>query len=95
MIASQLYLMNRHPHNFTLRGGRRVGEAEDFDPELWILAHVLGEYKGMTKSLWTYSSGPQACIGKELSLTSVLCPFLFFSFLSLSSLFLQTVFFSF
>lgn len=47
----------------------------------------------MTKSLWTYSSGPQACIGKELSLTSILYPFLFFSSLSLSSLFFKMFFF--
>lgn len=60
--------MNRHPSLFT--------DPEKFDPTRWLLPRA--EYQTVTKNLWTYSSGPQSCIGRELSLTSIFV-FIFFS----------------
>ncbi|KAI4164571.1 MAG: hypothetical protein LQ342_001884 [Letrouitia transgressa] len=57
-IASQPYLINRQPHIFP--------RPNLFDPSRWLIPH--NDYRELAKSMWTYSSGPRACIGRELSL---------------------------
>ncbi|KAL9614004.1 MAG: hypothetical protein Q9167_001484 [Letrouitia subvulpina] len=57
-IASQPYLINRQPHIFP--------NPELFDPSRWLIPP--NDYRELAKSMWTYSSGPRACIGRELSL---------------------------
>ncbi|KAL9046831.1 MAG: hypothetical protein Q9214_000441 [Letrouitia sp. 1 TL-2023] len=57
-IASQPYLINRQPHIFP--------SPDLFDPSRWLIPP--NDYRELAKSMWTYSSGPRACIGRELSL---------------------------
>lgn len=65
--------MNRQPSIFH--------NPEVFDPSRWILPS--DSYRALAKNMWTYSSGAQSCIGKELSLASrwtlVPCPWAFWS----------------
>ena len=49
--------MNRHPKIFT--------NPETFDPSRWLLPR--DQYNKLAKRMWAYSSGPHACIGRELS----------------------------
>lgn len=39
-----------------------------FNPSRWLLPEE--DYKALSKHLWTYSSGPQSCIGRDFSLAS-------------------------
>lgn len=52
--------MNRHPSIFP--------NPELFDPTRWLLPSE--SYRALAKNMWVFSSGPRACIGKELSLAS-------------------------
>ncbi|KAL2059544.1 hypothetical protein ABVK25_000837 [Lepraria finkii] len=57
IVAAQPYLINRQPDIFP--------NPNTFDPSRWLL---LGEeYRNLSKSMWTYSSGPRSCLGRELS----------------------------
>lgn len=58
IISAQPYLINRQPSIFH--------NPEVFDPSRWILPS--DSYRALAKNMWTYSSGAQSCIGKELSL---------------------------
>ena len=60
IISAQPYLINRQADIFP--------KPESFDPARWLLPE--DKYKTLARHLWTYSSGPRACIGRELSLAS-------------------------
>ncbi|KAL9637707.1 MAG: hypothetical protein Q9164_002032 [Protoblastenia rupestris] len=61
IVASQPYLINRLPDVFP--------HPNSFDPDRWLLPRE--SYKSLAKHLWTYSSGPRSCIGRDLSLAII------------------------
>lgn len=61
IVAAQPYLINRQPDVFP--------DPETFDPSRWLLPRE--DYRNLAKSMWTYSSGPRSCVGRELSLASM------------------------
>ena len=60
IVAAQPYLVNRQPDVFPY--------PQTFDPSRWLLPRE--DYRNLAKSMWTYSSGPRSCVGRELSLAS-------------------------
>lgn len=60
IVAAQPYIINRQPNIFP--------NPDTFDPSRWLLPRE--SYRSLAKSMWTYSSGPRSCIGRELSLAS-------------------------
>ena len=60
IVSSQPHLINRQPNIFP--------SPETFNPSRWLVPKE--SYRNLAKSMWTYSSGPRGCIGRELSLAS-------------------------
>ncbi|KAM0799550.1 cytochrome P450 [Usnea florida] len=54
--------MNRHPDIFPA--------PEKFSPDRWLLGS-RGEYLKLYKHLFTFSSGPRSCIGRELAMAMI------------------------
>lgn len=61
MVSAQPYIINRQASTFP--------ETETFNPDRWLVDTET--YKVLYKSLWTFSSGPRGCIGRELALSGM------------------------
>ncbi|KAG7004303.1 cell division control protein 45 [Physcia stellaris] len=58
IVSAQPYLLNRQADIYF--------NPESFEPDRWMLPP--DEYRALARQLFTYSTGPRACIGRELSL---------------------------
>lgn len=60
VVSSQPYLINNHAAYFH--------SPFDFNPDRWLVGK--DECNALKNRLWTFSSGPRACIGKHLAMAS-------------------------
>jgi cytochrome P450 len=61
IVSSQPYLMNNHPAVFP--------SPWTFDPDRWLLSQE--DYRALRKRLFTFSSGPRSCLGREFAIASM------------------------
>ncbi len=57
VVSAQPYIINRQADIFP--------NPETFNPDRWLVNKE--NYKVLYKTLWTFSSGPRGCIGKEFA----------------------------